>query len=241
VVQQNLIEMVLLFVTFYLPGMLFQDRSLQLAETAPGRFMLEAAVSAATQLALLLYILWLRRRQENLEAAAGPSAAAGEGGPWARFGLQRFGLPDVLQGGLVFLAATAVVLAASLVLALLPAGSLARLSEGFRFRLEDWRLVPLALAFGILTGYREELFFRGYLITRFRDASVPAAYAAGASCLLFALGHVYQGLAGFVTALLLGILFSVLFIRRRNLHPLAIAHGLYNTMVLVASLWAPPR
>jgi membrane protease YdiL (CAAX protease family) len=237
-VKQNLVEMILLFLTFYLPGMLFQAQGLQLAQDSPGRYMMEAVLAAAAQLALFLYLLWLRRanrRSDSRPSETQPFSV--EGSPWARFGLGRLRYADLLQGAFVFVGASALLLAANFLLSLLPAEGRELLSEGFRFRLKDWRLVPLALLFGVVTGYREELYFRGYLITRLMEFNLPSAAAAAASCLLFALGHLYQGTAGFVTALLLGALFGVLFIRRPNLHRLAIAHGLYNTMVLVASLW----
>ena len=102
----------------------------------------------------------------------------------------------------------------------------------------DWRLIPLALVFAVVTGYREELFFRGYLITRFTEMGVPAPAAVGVGALLFALGHIYQGSGGFAAALILGVLFGLLFVQRRNLHRLAVAHALYNALVLTASLWA---
>jgi membrane protease YdiL (CAAX protease family) len=140
----------------------------------------------------------------------------------------------------VFAGAAAVLLVAALLLRLIPGADRQFLSGGFRYRLGDWRLAPLALLFGLVIGYREELFFRGYLLTRLAEAGVPAALAVAGSTLLFAMGHLYQGPAGFVTALALGAYFGALFTRRRNLHRLALAHGFYNAAVLVASLWAAP-
>ncbi|MBN1837650.1 MAG: CPBP family intramembrane metalloprotease, partial [Spirochaetales bacterium] len=157
--------------------------------------------------------------------------------PWQRFGLGRLRARDLPAGLLIFAGTAAVLVFLGLALRLLPAAGRELFEEGFRFTLNDWRLVPLAVAFGVVTGYREELFFRGYLITRFLETGAPGPAAVGASCLLFALGHLYQGLSGFLTGLAIGTLFGVLFLRGRNLHPLAIAHALYNTMVLAASLW----
>ena len=237
----NLLEMALLFASFYLPGMLIQARDLDRATESPGRFMAQALLSALPQLALFLYVLWLRERRDATQLGTSPNRGDLRSGasPWQRFGLGRLRLADLAGGALVFAGALGLLLLVSLALRLLPASGRELLREGFRFRLGDWRLVPLALAFGVVTGYREELFFRGYLITRFTDMGVPGAAAVAASCLLFALGHLYQGLAGFLTALCLGILFGALFLRSRALHPLAIAHALYNTVVLAATLWLP--
>jgi membrane protease YdiL (CAAX protease family) len=111
-----------------------------------------------------------------------------------------------------------------------------RLAGGYRWHLQDARLLPLAAAFSLLTGYREELFFRAYLLTRLRQSGLPAAAAVAASGLLFASGHAYQGLAGLAVALALGLYFAVAFTRLGNLHRVAWAHALYNLTVLAATL-----
>jgi membrane protease YdiL (CAAX protease family) len=267
-VKQNLLEMTLLFLAFYLPGMLIQDGGLQIAEHAPARFMAQSILAALPQVALFLYLLWLRAQGRALEpppspeqappgsptgplllpvpaASAGvsssrPAVPRSVSAAFERFGLVRIRPRDLLQGVLVFSGAAAVLLAAAMLLRLIPGTGRQFLTEGFRFHLGDWRLVPLALVFGLVIGYREELFFRGYLLTRLAEIGVPAAPAVAGSTLLFAMGHLYQGPAGFVTAAALGAYFGTLFTRRRNLHRLALAHGLYNTAVLVASLWIAP-
>ena len=248
--RQNLAEMALLFAAFYLPGMIVQPGRLEQANESPGRFMLEALLTALPQLALFLYVLWLRERGGALGGISSPPPGGSAdptpgdspraGRPWERFGLGKLRVGDLLSGALVFAGALALLLGVSMALRLLPAGGRELLQQGFRFRLGDARLIPLALVFGVATGYREELFFRGYLITRFVDMGLPGPAALGASCVLFALGHLYQGLGGFVTALCLGLLFGTLFLRSRNLHRLAIAHALYNTLVLAATLWGAP-
>jgi membrane protease YdiL (CAAX protease family) len=57
------------------------------------------------------------------------------------------------------------------------------------------------------------------------------------STALFAVGHVYQGIAGLAVALIQGAYFSVIFLRFKNIHPLALAHGLYNAAVLILTLF----
>jgi membrane protease YdiL (CAAX protease family) len=54
----------------------------------------------------------------------------------------------------------------------------------------------------------------------------------GGSSLLFSVGHLYQGWAGFITAFVIGATLGVVFAWRRSLHGIAVAHGLYNAMVL---------
>jgi membrane protease YdiL (CAAX protease family) len=126
--------------------------------------------------------------------------------------------------------------AAGLLLGLLPEEARRGLAGGFRWRLRDARLLPLAVAFSLLTGYREELFFRAYLLTRLQQSGVPMAAGVAASGLLFACGHAYQGPIGLAVALALGLYFAAAFVRLRNLHRVAWAHGLYNLAVLAATL-----
>ena len=56
------------------------------------------------------------------------------------------------------------------------------------------------------------------------------------SSLLFAAGHLYQGLFAFVFALVQGVFLAMVFVRARNLHVTALAHAAYNFSVLVLTL-----
>jgi len=211
--------MVLLFLVFYLPGYLWPDQDIIQNSTSLGPYMLQFLIMAVPQILLLLYVL--RLRKDN----------------WTSFGLLALRPVDLLYALVIFAGILALLLIMGLILALLPAGGEALFSEGFRWKLRDPRLMPVVLLFCLVTGYREELFFRSYLLTRFSQASLPVAAGIGMSTLLFASGHVYQGLAGFAVAAVQGLYFSILFIRLKNIHPLAIAHGLYNTTVLVFTLF----
>ena len=211
--------MVLLFLVFYLPGYLWPDQDIIQSLTGLGPYMLQFLVMAVPQILLLLYVLKLR--EDN----------------WTSFGLLAPRPVDLLYALVIFAGIFALLLIMGLILALLPTGGEALFSEGFRWKLRDPRLIPVVLLFCLVTGYREELFFRSYLLTRFSQASLPVAAGIGMSTLLFASGHVYQGLAGFAVAVIQGLYFSVLFILLKNIHPLAIAHGLYNTTVLIVTLF----
>ena len=54
--------------------------------------------------------------------------------------------------------------------------------------------------------------------------------------LLFALGHIYQGAGAFLVTAVIGVFLSWLFLRARNVHVVALAHGIYNYLVLVTGL-----
>jgi membrane protease YdiL (CAAX protease family) len=110
---------------------------------------------------------------------------------------------------------------------------------------EGPRLVPpsdipgwLILAVScISTGYLEESFFRFYLLAKRDEFGLNGAGAAIVSVALFAFCHVYEGHLGFLNAVLAGTVLSFLFLRYQALHGLAFAHGFYNTLVYIFSLF----
>jgi membrane protease YdiL (CAAX protease family) len=86
------------------------------------------------------------------------------------------------------------------------------------------------------TAFGEEMFFRGYLITRlqsaFTDLRFGNALAVIAPALLFGFAHVsYQGVRGLVMTGLIGLAFGTMFlVFKRNLWPLVLWHGITNSM-----------
>lgn len=212
---QDILEMILLFLAFFLPGFLYPQTPEDLAA-----FMTRSTLIAVPQVLLLLYLLWLR-----------------EGQSWGRYGVAAPRGRDLLPALAIFAGLISLLLVAAAVLRLLPFVPRRLLEQGFRFRLDRPTLLPLAGVFALTSAYREELFFRCYLITRLRQLGLPSWVAAASSTALFAAGHLYQGLSGLIVATLLGACFALVFLRLRNLHRLAIAHGLYNLTVLAATLF----
>lgn len=95
-------------------------------------------------------------------------------------------------------------------------------------------IVWTAAAFG------EEMFFRGYLVTRLQavfGAGLPGAILAVAlSALIFGYGHLYyQGWRGAVVTGGIGLAFGSMFLLfRRNLWPLILLHGTVDTLTFTA-------
>lgn len=93
------------------------------------------------------------------------------------------------------------------------------------------------LGIGIVSGgFAEEMFFRGYLITRLQTAfkglplsPVLAVFGAG---IIFGYGHFYyQGLSGWITTGMIGAVIGSLFLLyKRNLWPLIIAHAFVDAL-----------
>jgi membrane protease YdiL (CAAX protease family) len=93
--------------------------------------------------------------------------------------------------------------------------------------------IPLIAVFCLTVGYREELFFRSYLLTRFGEFHVNKHIAAVTSSLIFASAHLYENLFGFISAFLLGLFFCYIFYEWKNIHIIALAHAAYNFTLLV--------
>lgn len=95
-------------------------------------------------------------------------------------------------------------------------------------------IVWTAAAFG------EEMFFRGYLITRlqllFSEAWLGSVLAVVIPALIFGYGHFYyQGLRGAVVTAGIGLAFGTMFlVFRRNLWPLILLHGVIDTLTFTA-------
>lgn len=213
--------MILLFLLFYLPGYLWPQQELLQSSENLRSYMLQFLMIALPQILLLLYILTLRATEN----------------PCSEFGILRPRARDLLHALLIFAGVFPLLTLLGVIFILLPSAGRSLFTTGFRWKLEDPRLIPLVLLFCLVTGYREELFFRSYLLTRFRQLQLPIFLGIGMSTLLFAAGHVYQGAAGLAVALIQGVYFSILFVRIKNIHPLAVAHGLYNATVLVITLF----
>ena len=98
-----------------------------------------------------------------------------------------------------------------------------------------WLLIVwTAAAFG------EEMFFRGYLITRLRsvfsDGWLGVALAVVVPALIFGYGHFYyQGWRGAIVTGAIGLAFGTMFlIFKRNLWPMILLHGVIDTLTFTA-------
>jgi membrane protease YdiL (CAAX protease family) len=96
-------------------------------------------------------------------------------------------------------------------------------------------IVWTAAAFG------EEMFFRGFLITKidalFKGTWIAPVLAVFLSAALFGLAHMYyQGLRGLVVTGMIGIAFGTMFILlKRNLWPMVLVHGFVDTLTFTST------
>ena len=86
-------------------------------------------------------------------------------------------------------------------------------------------------------GFCEELLFRGFLLNKisklFAHQSIGLAFGIIGQAVLFGLLHLYQGAFGFVFTFLSALLIGIAYLFcRRNLWPLIIAHGCWNSVAM---------
>jgi uncharacterized protein len=215
---QFLLEMALCFLTFFLPGYLSQGVE-PLMGPVTTSIMLQTIALGVPQFLLMVYIASLS--QET---------------PLAGWGFLQFRAADSLRVVLVLMGCFVIFTPFALLVSSLPSRVARYLSSGFRWRLASSSQIPLAVVFGLVAGYREEFFFRSYMLRRLEQLGFPVPLSVAASTLLFCAGHFYQGPLGLATSAALGVLFASVYLRRHSLHVIAIAHGLYNASVLCLSL-----
>jgi membrane protease YdiL (CAAX protease family) len=214
-------EMALFFCAFFLPGYLSQG--LVSAPNGPTTIlMIQSVITSIPQFLLMIFVV----------VTLGHT-------PPARWGLKPLQPRDALRTAILVLGCFAVVTPFIALLLSLPPQMMRRLSAGYRWGLESPAQIPLALLFGLAAGYREEFFFRSYLLGRTDELGIPAALGVAVSTALFCLGHLYEGPLAVAVTAALGVLLAAAWLRCRNLHVVAIAHGAYNALVLCLGLLLP--
>jgi len=172
---------------------------------------------------------------------------------WSSMGLRplpgvRAILLVVPQAALIFIAVLTIVNLVTFGLEVIGLQFMSEVPEGEEERWGDvagnLRLYLLLLALSwISAGFAEEMFFRGFLITRlctiFKGVKFAPIFAILLPALLFGYVHLYyQGLYGFVNAGVIGLILGTFFLLyRRNLWPLIFAHGFINSLGFTADFF----
>jgi hypothetical protein len=97
-------------------------------------------------------------------------------------------------------------------------------------------IIIAAALFSLAVAYREELFYRIYIVHALKARGAGSLAAILVSTCLFAAGHAYQGSAGILSALLVGATLATAANKGFKLHALALAHAVYDFGVLMAAL-----
>lgn len=211
------IEPFLLFSVLFLPGFIGQSADFDGSIFNSLSFNINTTLLTLPQIGMVYYFIWIKPE------------------PASRFGLIPFHPAVIIISLIVFMGVYIILLPLSYLLELLLNNSLESLNP-VHWNITKPAMLPIIFITCLVTGYREEIFFRSYLLTVFQDSGTPRWLSIGLAALLFSAGHVYQGISGFLVALTIGIYFSLWFFKRRNLHILAIAHGLYNFFILLLTI-----
>jgi membrane protease YdiL (CAAX protease family) len=91
----------------------------------------------------------------------------------------------------------------------------------------------LAVILVVIVAQAEETIFRGYLILRFKAITQSAPATVLLSSVLFSLGHGYEGSAGVVTVGVMGAVFAIIYMWRKNLAALIVMHFLQDFVGIV--------
>jgi len=99
--------------------------------------------------------------------------------------------------------------------------------------LSEWWAIPVLVLLAFGNGLIEEVVVVGYLVTRLRQTGWGVAAAVTASSLLRGTYHLYQGFGAFLGNAVMGVVFTLFFLRFGRLWPLIIAHAILDIVAFV--------
>jgi membrane protease YdiL (CAAX protease family) len=111
-------------------------------------------------------------------------------------------------------------------------GQLQKLAERILPRTPAETQVFFALA--LTAGLCEEFLYRGFAIAVFGRAGLPCWLIVLASAILFGLAHLYQGRGGFVSTMILGVLFGAARLTWQSLAPVMAWHWAVDIVAGIA-------
>ncbi len=214
-----LLEAALAFCLLYLPRTLIPRPATGIGLGTPGHHLaLTAELSVGTALVLLVMA---RRHRIGSFFPESTSVLPG--------------LHELAGGLTVFLA-----LVVAGVLPIL-ASSLAGWKNPVLASLEDQGafpvlLFPFILLSSLAVGYSEELFFRVYAFGMLKESGLSETGAGVCTTLVFAGAHAAQGVGGILSAIVLGAVFQIHWIRKKEFHSIALGHAFYDCAVLILVL-----
>lgn len=91
----------------------------------------------------------------------------------------------------------------------------------------------LAVVLVTVVALAEETIFRGYLLLRFKAVLRSTTASVLLSSAIFAVGHGYEGSAGLVTVGVMGAVFALVYLWRRNLVAPIVMHFLQDFLSIV--------
>jgi len=212
--SRQFLEWLILYLIFYLPGTLHLNKTPDWDVFNSIYFHFNLYLTLFPQILLILYLIYRKR-------------------PLLRktFGNMKFKLKYIAWAFLVFIIVImATTLTNSVFSLLFP--SMYQETVIWQFN-KSWLLIP-AFFSCLFIGYSEELFFRVYSETQFRLSGFRKPWFRLIPLLLFSMGHLYEGMAGFTASFIAGLLFSLTLKKTRNIHIISLAHTFFNFSTLLA-------
>ncbi len=220
--KNKFFEPVLLFCLFYLPGYIQQYRGANFDIFNSIEYHIFYILTVLPQILLTLYLM--KYSPVNLEMLPDDTS-------WTEFYFVRKITSRTILRALA---------AAGIMLAISYGISLIIFASGMSSPVSDnsWAISsPLLLTVFILTsqitGWSEELFFRGFLLRRVcfqkENVMLPAVIVS----FIFGTGHIYQGFSGILITSSLGLFLAWFYLKKQDLIAAAIAHGLYNMVIML--------
>lgn len=96
-----------------------------------------------------------------------------------------------------------------------------------------WWTVPVLILWALRAGLGEEIVVVGYLFDRLRHIGWAPWVIVVAAAVLRGTYHLYQGFGGFAGNIAMGLVFGALYVWKRRLAPLIIAHVLIDIAAFV--------
>ncbi|MBN2533580.1 MAG: CPBP family intramembrane metalloprotease [Spirochaetales bacterium] len=215
-----IIEAFFVILTFFLPGYFLPRLE------DPNDFLnspLHLSIYLTLSLLQIIFMIFILHRNKSI--------------PLKDFGWVKPRVKDILQALLFIVGLYALYYLLMLVISMLPQMIQETMISGFRWKLENLVMIPFIFIFCLITGYREELLFRSYIITRCSQFSIPVPYAIIISVFSFGVLHLYEGISGILFAFFSGIYLSLIFVAKKNLHIIAVSHGIFNFTALLLSYY----
>ncbi|MEH0975077.1 CPBP family intramembrane glutamic endopeptidase [Micromonospora sp. CPCC 205546] len=104
---------------------------------------------------------------------------------------------------------------------------------------ELWWTVPVLILAAVQNSVLEEVIVVGYLVTRLRQLHWRIGAIVATSALLRGSYHLYQGFGAFLGNVVMGVVFSLFYLRTRRVMPLVVAHTLLDVVAFVGYALLP--
>ncbi|MFV2112033.1 CPBP family intramembrane glutamic endopeptidase [Micromonospora sp. LOL_025] len=104
---------------------------------------------------------------------------------------------------------------------------------------ELWWTVPVLILAAVQNSVLEEVIVVGYLVTRLRQLQWRIGAIVVTSALLRGSYHLYQGFGAFLGNVVMGVVFSLFYLRTRRVMPLVVAHTLLDVVAFVGYALLP--